>query len=197
MNQIALLPTQDHPNNSHLMRYVVLENLFSPQECEQIVHLNLPVGRGEVNHYSGEDSRLETTERNALTKAIPKKPEHEWIYNKVTQAAMAINKAQYGFDIQGILSPEVLEYQNTGFYKAHADIGVGRLSSRKLTLVVFLSPSHQYAGGRLRLHPDFADFPQEQGSLVCFPSYIPHEVEPVTSGIRHVLVSWIIGNAFQ
>ena len=34
----------------------------------------------------------------------------------------------------------------------------------------------------------------EAGDMIMFPSYLTHKVEPVTSGVRWVLVGWILGD---
>jgi hypothetical protein len=38
---------------------------------------------------------------------------------------------------------------------------------------------------------------KEQGFVALFPSYVLHEVKPVTSGTRYSLVSWITGKPFK
>ena len=36
-----------------------------------------------------------------------------------------------------------------------------------------------------------------KGSLIVFPSYTIHKVEPVTKGTRHSLVIWYLGNPYR
>ena len=38
---------------------------------------------------------------------------------------------------------------------------------------------------------------QGQGDLVLFPSYMLHEVKPVTKGERNSLVCWVTGKQFK
>ena len=38
---------------------------------------------------------------------------------------------------------------------------------------------------------------KEQGTLILFPSYVLHEVKPVTKGERNSLVSWVTGKQFK
>ena len=38
---------------------------------------------------------------------------------------------------------------------------------------------------------------KEQGTLILFPSYILHEVKPITKGERNSLVSWVTGKQFK
>jgi PKHD-type hydroxylase len=36
-----------------------------------------------------------------------------------------------------------------------------------------------------------------QGTLIIFPSYVLHEVMPVTKGERNSLVTWVTGKQFK
>ena len=38
---------------------------------------------------------------------------------------------------------------------------------------------------------------REQGSIIVFPSFVYHQVTPVTRGMRHSLVGWIAGPTFR
>ena len=38
---------------------------------------------------------------------------------------------------------------------------------------------------------------KKQGTLIMFPSYVLHEVKPVTKGERNSLVTWVTGNQFK
>ncbi len=66
---------------------------------------------------------------------------------------------------------------------------------RKLSVVIQLSPRESYEGGTFEFstaaHPGAAFEPR--GSVLIFPSFLQHRVLPVTSGIRHSLVTWVEG----
>jgi predicted 2-oxoglutarate/Fe(II)-dependent dioxygenase YbiX len=70
---------------------------------------------------------------------------------------------------------------------------------RKLSFTVQLSEPEDYKGGDLCLYlGDKAEvMKKEQGFVALFPSYVLHEVKPVTSGTRYSLVSWITGKPFK
>jgi PKHD-type hydroxylase len=68
---------------------------------------------------------------------------------------------------------------------------------RKLTILAFLNDD--FEGGRLflqtghnRVYP-----PQQPGSVLVFPSFVLHGVEPVTKGIRRSVVTWLVGPWFK
>lgn len=89
-----------------------------------------------------------------------------------------------------------MQYNEGGQYNWHTDVGPGPASIRKLSLVVFLSKEQDYEGGRLRLKNE-QQFSQVQGTVIVFPSYLMHAVEPVTRGVRYTLVSWACGPLFK
>jgi PKHD-type hydroxylase len=80
---------------------------------------------------------------------------------------------------------------------------VGKI--RKLSMTLNLNAPNDYEGGVLNF--DFG--PQEtkryhecteiapQGSLIVFPSFIYHQVTPVTQGTRYSLVLWALGPPFK
>lgn len=76
---------------------------------------------------------------------------------------------------------------------------------RKLSMTINLSDPNNYEGGDLKI--DTKDLSEEsvhtltqikpQGSLVVFPSYLYHQVTPVTKGTRYSLVVWCLGKPFR
>jgi len=78
---------------------------------------------------------------------------------------------------------------------------------RKLSLTINLNPPGEYEGGDLKFdfgqHSDdgvqfhTCEEIQPQGSMIVFPSFIPHCVTPVTQGTRYSLVLWSLGEPFK
>ena len=44
---------------------------------------------------------------------------------------------------------------------------------------------------------DVGPVKQKTGNITFFPSYLPHEVTPVTKGTRYSLVMWFLGNPWR
>jgi PKHD-type hydroxylase len=65
--------------------------------------------------------------------------------------------------------------------------------------VLQLSDPDTYEGGNLLMHIDDPGqkIEKKQGKLVLFPSYVLHEVTPVTKGERYSLVAWLTGKPFK
>lgn len=91
--------------------------------------------------------------------------------------------------------PHFLEYAEGDFFSSHVD---DKPSSpeRKISVVVFLGD--EYTAGDLVLFGLFPEvdkdlgvpFRGEPGTLLAFPSDLPHEVTKVTAGRRFTVVSW-------
>ncbi len=62
-----------------------------------------------------------------------------------------------------------------------------------IAFTVFLSPPESYEGGYLRIHnhQNTQDIKLPAGAMVLYPSDSLHEITPVLSGERIVLVGWI------
>lgn len=62
---------------------------------------------------------------------------------------------------------------------------------RRKTVIVSLSHTNDYEGGRLELQ-DIQTPTIERGSMIVFNSDHPHRVTPVTSGCRISLIVWLV-----
>lgn len=85
-----------------------------------------------------------------------------------------------------------------GHYDTHSDtnwVGTNPLD-RKLSVTIQLSDGSEYEGGKFDMI-DGKDIPEDiskgLGTVVIFPSYLRHKVNPVTKGTRKTIVSWVHG----
>ena len=69
-------------------------------------------------------------------------------------------------------------------------------NQRKLSSVLILSNPEDYEGGLLR-DLDNPIPKLSKGSIVVFPSVLPHRVTEVTAGERFTAVAWAMGPAFK
>jgi len=81
---------------------------------------------------------------------------------------------------------------------------VGKI--RKLSITINLNKPGEYDGGNLKFdygpHAQGKRFHEcteirPQGSIIVFPSYMYHQVTPVTRGTRYSLVLWSVGQPFK
>jgi len=122
---------------------------------------------------------------------------YPWLYQRIWQAALELNRKYFGVEISGITERvQIARYDgsNQGFYTWHTDFA-DLAPRRKLSISVQLSRPEDYEGGDLELL--FRDTPHKadraRGALTVFPSFVLHRVTPVTAGTRWSLVTWISG----
>jgi len=122
---------------------------------------------------------------------------YTWLYQRVWQAAIELNRRYFNVEISGITERiQLARYDGAerGFYTWHTDFA-DLAPRRKLSISVQLSRPEDYEGGDLELL--FRDTPHKadrsRGALIAFPSFAVHRVTPVTAGTRWSLVTWISG----
>lgn len=112
---------------------------------------------------------------------------------------MNINSKSWKFDVTHGNQTEFLRYDEHGHYKTHVDTFLcpNQKDVRKITVLAFLNDD--FEGGKLYLENGDEKIypPQGKGTVVAFPSFVNHGVEPVTSGIRRSIVTWLVGPWFK
>lgn len=175
--------------------YAYWDKAFSKEECEKIIEignskiLNQATTRGEVKNL-----------RNSEVSWLYPSDDLEWAYRRMTDIVLSLNERFFKFDLFG--NTEGFQFTKYsapgGKYGKHVDSAHGCLI-RKLSFTLQLSDPSNYKGGDLCLYaaekPDVMQ--KEQGYVVVFPSYVLHEVKPVTQGTRYSLVSWVTGKPFK
>jgi len=173
-------------------------NAFSEEECETIIK-SYDVENEMLNGLVGKNKKP-TEERKSKIKWIEKNQESEWIYNRLNKIVKEVNDSFFNFHILGILeSLQFTKYfEPDGKYEKHVD-SVKFAYTRKISLTIQLSDPDSYEGGDLIIHCQSPGVlgRKEHGCLTAFPSYMLHEVTPVTKGTRYSLVAWITGNNFK
>lgn len=126
----------------------------------------------------------------------------EWLYRKCVDLVNLANEQYYNFDLTCIETLQYTEYKVNQFYTKHIDCFSKEDNDypRKLSFSIQLSDPSEYEGGELILHtgkiePEIAI--KQKGSIIFFPSYLLHEVTPVTKGIRKSLVGWVRGPTWR
>lgn len=180
-----------NPNND-LLSVLSMPTCFSADECAHIVQLGQQknklsgIARGEFGGI-----------RDSKVCFLSPDTDTGWIFSKL-QSVVASANQKYRFNLSGFREPlQVAEYESGGHYNWHLDIGADITSGRKLSVSVQLTDGDTYEGGGLEfLNINTPKLPRSIGSIVIFPSYLPHRVNPVTQGIRRSLVAWIHGSPF-
>lgn len=179
---------------SHCSMYDTLwaTQAFSAIECEAIL--------GKFSATKLEPALLmqqatpDLSSRSSSISFIPPNPDDAWVFDRLRMVAAQANQ-KFGFNLKGFDEGMQLGRYTTGdFYHWHADLGADVSAFRKLSLVVQLSAPAEYDGGELEFFPATITAPRDRGTIIVFPSYIPHRVLPVTRGVRWSIASWIAGD---
>lgn len=186
--------------NPQLEEYRFLEQAFNPNEIKEILKL----GKSFKNNQSRTGDGREFSEvRKSYNSWIPPCDITNWLYVRAQDLIANIN-THFEFDLHSMENFQFTEYddQYNGMYQRHIDKfpnATSPNSHRKLSFSVQLSDPATYEGGDLLMHtgdkPMVAN--RAQGSINFFPSYVLHEVTPVTKGKRYSLVGWVSGPKFK
>jgi PKHD-type hydroxylase len=175
---------------------------FTPLECERILDLQDKLYPIKSTVGDGINARYEPKVRSVDTYNIEYNDETAWIFKKIAAAVGKANAEYYHYDLYGIThSLQLLHYKATenGHYDWHIDCGNGNSATRKISVSVPLTKRNAYTGGELWINNNGSEIRavDEQGSISMFPSYLLHQVTPVTSGERWVIVIWVNGPRFK
>jgi len=119
------------------------------------------------------------------------------LLDNVIDVALNCNKDLYGFDLH---SPNVYDvihynvYNEQSEYDWHIDASKGEPYDVKLTVIVDIS-SDSYSGGEFKFFKNGPTHVDQfiPGSMIIFPSYMPHKVEPVQHGVRESVSLFLAG----
>ena len=140
-----------------------------------------------------------------------------WIYKEIQPFIHQANRlANWNFDWDFSESCQFTKYGLGQHYGAHCDSWESPYANadnkdtfgkiRKLSVTCSLSDPSEYEGGELEFQFRNQDDPTPKkkcveilprGSICVFPSFVWHEVRPVTKGVRYSLVIWSLGYPFR
>jgi PKHD-type hydroxylase len=115
-----------------------------------------------------------------------------------------INKEYFSFNIYRMTDYDSINHNvyldsEQGQYEWHKDFSLDRMYDLKLTVIANISTT-PYEGGKFELfvneplHIKEMDIP---GSVLIFPSFLNHRVNPVTQGTRETISFWVPGPHFK
>ena len=175
-------------------RWASLDHFMNTMECLQLESLRGDLAPGQVGHINTVHQNLRVSDIAWITRTEAS----EWLYARLWSACEAANQRFFGYDIQFIepLQYSVYRAESQGFYTSHYDWSASEVGIRKLSFSVQLSDPMEYSGGDLVLYTGEGapvTAPKTQGSITVFPSWMLHEITPVTQGVRRALVGWFQG----
>lgn len=169
--------------------FVVVEDAVRPETCPRLIEACSE--HGLQNAQVGGGNRA----RDIRDVRLIHLPVDRGIGATMAGVGLAVNRDNWRFDVTHCAQCDFLRYDKEGHYEAHVDTFMQRDddATRKLSVLLFLSDEHE--GGRFFLHEGSRKtYPvQKPGTVVVFPSFMLHGVEPVTSGERFTLITWLVG----
>jgi len=171
-------------------------NAFSKEECQTII--NIAKDKGLIKGTTKGESDVRDSKISWLYPA----DDLDWVFRRVTDITLNLNEKFFKFDLFGI--NEGFQFTNykapSGKYGKHVDRAINS-PVRKLSISIQLTDPEEYEGGELKLYDGENEennvMDKAQGTLILFPSYVLHEVMPVTKGERNSLVTWVTGKQFK
>ena len=110
------------------------------------------------------------------------------LYSALTTAINKANNEYFDFSITYLETLQYSVYPEGGHYGCHTDAALKGQNgdSRKLSFSVGLNDPKEYEGGELEIWTGGNNkiTRLEKFEMVLFPSWIPHQVHPVKTGVR-------------
>ena len=167
---------------------------ISHEICQKLINL----GKGNWNQAAIVDKSIDTVRKSDIVWT-----KEQWAYDLISPYMFSANEqAGWKYNIVAAQDCQVTRYTKDGFYGWHLD-GMGSHTdldgegtTRKLSMSVILNSD--YEGGDFEMRDLESKIPRlEEGSIIVFPSFIEHQVTPVTKGTRYSLVLWSLGKPFK
>jgi len=179
----------------HVHPWAFCKNAITTEECKKIIEIGNSIQEQKGVVY-GNNADIRCSD---ISWIYPSK-DTEWLYRCITDIVLSLNNDFFKFDLFGLLEGlQFTKYSSPGGkYNRHID-SLHNTPVRKLSFSLQLSDEKEYSGGDLCLHlnSNKVTAPRPQGTFFAFPSYVLHEVEPVTCGTRYSLVGWATGAPFR
>ena len=172
-----------------------IEETFTSQFCDNIIKL----GEQEILKEAKIKDGIQVNRKSKVS----------WINKQQLDILKAIknvnNKCNWNFNLSICEPLQYTVYEEKDHYDWHIDSHSKPYDNgfiRKLSFTICLN--NDYEGGLFELcspHPNSiknisTSHFLKQGSIIVLPSHMWHKVHEVTSGVRKVLVGWILGKPF-
>lgn len=163
-----------------------VNNFLTSIECDNIVRSFSNIELVEAQVGSGKKGAELKKVRDSEIQFI----KVEWIRDKL-EILLREEIRLKGFELDDIEDFQFTKYDVGGHYDWHTDTGKN-FQNRFCSIVIQLND--EYVGGELQckdINNNDMTFESGIGNMFIFNSNIEHKVNPIVSGIRYSLVTWI------
>lgn len=165
---------------------VVQEGALTKEQCEEIIR---DFSLIDPYNFPGCEAGETTEGHRPWSRTASLKPIHDF--------GLWANQYYFNFQLNKEVCTWMQTYRQGNSYQMHMDASPGQ--SRKLSVIALLSDEKCYAGGTLEFFfpPNKYGVSSIQGSLITFPAWQMHEVQPVTAGKRQTINMGFYGPPFR
>ena len=183
--------------------------VISEKECKEIIDFFNAKDQWEdsrIYDIDGNRKLEENTRKGKICWDKEHQCPHLW---KLKNQIIDYNKS-HQMNLSGAMDVQAAMYPVGAHFKRHQDTHVDldhykssnmrSHRTRKISATIQLSNSSDYEGGELHMTTDYnskgstgIQAPKDIGTMVLFPSWLKHQVNPVTKGLRYALVLWAEG----
>ena len=175
--------------------FSLVREMATHEACADIIDLADDFQPRDAEVFGGKKSEL----RESVVRWIHRSEKTEALFQALEDACRLVNDRHHGIevDFEALRSFQFTEYGPDQHYAAHhQDCGFfGTERQRKLSFSLMLSDPENYEGGDFNIGSKVLRLPL--GTMIVFPSIIPHSVATVTEGMRRSLVGWYEGPAWR
>jgi hypothetical protein len=193
---LGLSKTEGGQANQTIEDCYLVRNAVSEAFCDKLIEeYSKPEVKKELPYIGGGGEHIDLDIRNVQRLKLPL---YAGIGATLTAIGLNINYDIWKYDITHSNQSEFLMYDVKGKYETHVDTFHQHSNeTRKLTILVFLNDDFEggkfyIQNGHKRTYPE-----QKKGTVLIFPSFMPHGVEPITKGMRYSIVTWMVGPYFK
>ena len=185
----------------HFSQFCVASEAFTSDEVDRILDIEDLDGFQKGRVGVGKTGSVEEKTRDSDIMWIhPQTPGAMWLFEKFSMLTSMVNYDHFNYNISHFDAFQYTKYNSKGqHYDWHIDSG-GTYGNyeRRISASIMLTDPEEYEGGEFvavingKVDEPFVAKPPK-GDVIFFPSWIPHKVAPVTSGVRKSLVVWVLG----
>lgn len=175
---------------------------FSKENCEQIIRVAKSRPAKDAVMGVGGEYADNQWRKSRIRFAYPGDLELGFVFDDLWKMALESNNDWFDFHLSKMDYIQIAEYngESKGEYKRHSDVFYMNNDPkyhRKLSAIIQLSDPATYEGGNFEMYDvqqkPPVDVLKEQGTVIFFPSFIPHAALPVTYGQRFSIAAWFDG----
>tara|TARA_R110000744_G_scaffold177484_3_gene296373 strand:- start:293 stop:892 length:600 start_codon:yes stop_codon:yes gene_type:complete len=193
--------------------YWYFKNALPHKVCDDILKVALSKSNKLASVGEIKDQTKDKSIRNSNVVWL----DEMWLYKAIQPYVAAANKnSGWNFEWSITEQCQFTIYKKNQFYDWHQDSHFKTYGKelrnlegkiRKLSMTVLLNDSEEYQGGDFlfdltkpkdkKKNIVKAKELKSKGSIIVFPSFVWHKVEPITKGTRYSLVAWNCGKPWQ